>query len=198
MASQTVFRLTSGTGFSGLQAFTEPIPIPSKDEILVKIRGVALNYRDIAIATSTYPLPVKDNVILCSDMAGEVIGVGGLVKGFSIGDRVIAPINTSFLYGHVEDNSETFGGEKDGALREYIALPAHAIIKLPPSAHSFQDWAALVGTGSTAWNAFYGNTPLKPGDTVLVLGKYIKLEVHQYVLTCGRDWRCVSHSARLC
>ncbi|KAN0110042.1 NAD(P)-binding protein [Hyaloscypha variabilis] len=170
MSSQTVFRLTLGTGLEGLQAFKETVPIPSKDEILIKIRSVALNYRDVAIATSSYPLPVKDNVILCSDMAGEVIQFGDHVTGFTIGDRVIAPINVSFLYGQCRDHSQTFGGQTDGMLREYIALPAHAIIKLPKSGHDFEDWAAVIGTGSTVWNAFYGNTPLKPGDAVLVLG----------------------------
>ena len=110
-------------------------------------------------------------------MAGEVLGVGELVKGFAVGDTVIAPINTSFLYGLKADNSETFGGEKDGVLREFIVLPAHATIKLPHSAHGFQDWAAVVATASTVWNAFYGNMPLKPGDTVLVLGKSIKFQL---------------------
>jgi NADPH:quinone reductase-like Zn-dependent oxidoreductase len=175
MSSQTVFRLTLGTGLEGLRAFKETIPIPSKDEILIKIHSVALNYRDVAIATSSYPLPVKDNVILCSDMAGEVIQIGDHVTGFTISDRVIAPINVSFLYGQCRDHSQTFGGQTDGMLREYIALPAHAIIKLPKSGHDFEDWAAVIGTGSTVWNAFYGNTPLKPGDTVLVLGKSLRI-----------------------
>ncbi|KAE9362791.1 NAD(P)-binding protein [Stipitochalara longipes BDJ] len=170
MTSQTVFRLISRTGFSGLQAFKEPIPVPSAHELLIKIRSVALNYRDTAIATSKAPFPVKDNLIPCSDMAGEVVQTGDLVKGFAIGDEVVAPINLSLLYGPCKDLSDTFGGAKDGVLREYIALPAHAIIKLPKSAHSFEDWAAIITTGSTVWNAFYGNTPLKPGDTVLVLG----------------------------
>jgi hypothetical protein len=35
------------------------------------VRSVALNQRDVAIATSTYPLPVKYQVIPCSDMASE-------------------------------------------------------------------------------------------------------------------------------
>jgi NADPH:quinone reductase-like Zn-dependent oxidoreductase len=173
MSSQTVFRLTLRDGFDGLQAFKEPIPTVGKYEVLVKVRSDALNYRDVAIATSIYPLPVKDQVIPCSDMAGEVAQVGDLVNGFSVGDSVLAPINLSFLYGPLKDASDTFGGPKDGMLREYIALPAHAIIKLPKSSHSFTQWAAVVTTGSTVWNAFYGNTPLKPGETVLLLGMIV-------------------------
>lgn len=175
MSRQTVFRLTSKNGIDSLQAFNEAIPTAGSYEILIKVRSVALNQRDVAIATSRYPLPVKDNVIPCSDMAGYVIQVGDLVKGFSVGDSVLAPLNPSFIYGVLNDPSalDTFGGLADGMLREYIALPAHAIIKLPKSSHSFDQWAAMVQTGSTVWNAFYGNTALKPGDIVLVLGKIL-------------------------
>jgi NADPH:quinone reductase-like Zn-dependent oxidoreductase len=71
-------------------------------------------------------------------MAGEVVQVGDLVNGFSVGDSVLAPLNTSYLYGILNDASasDTFGSLKDGMLREYIALPAHAMIKLPKSSHS--------------------------------------------------------------
>jgi NADPH:quinone reductase-like Zn-dependent oxidoreductase len=173
MSSQTVFRLTSKNGIDSLQASKEPIPTAGNYEILIKVRSVALNQRDVVIASSTYPLPVKDNVIPCSDMAGEVVQVGNLVKGFSIGDSVLAPLNPSFLYGVLNNaaDSDTFGGLTDGVLREYIALPAHAMIKLPKSSRSFDQWAAVVQAGSTVWNAFYGNTALKPSDIVLVLGK---------------------------
>lgn len=75
MSSQTVFRFTSRDGFEGLQEFKEPIPTVGKYEVLVKVRSVAINFRDIAIAKSAYPLPVKDHVIPCSDMAGEIVQV---------------------------------------------------------------------------------------------------------------------------
>ncbi|KAJ9134455.1 NAD(P)-binding protein [Pleurostoma richardsiae] len=171
MSSQTVFRLTSRDGFQGLQPFKEPIPAAGRHEVLVRVRSVALNYRDVAIATSTYPLPVRDNVIPCSDMAGEVAEIGDLVTGFTVGDRVLVAVSPSYLYGTVPvDATDTFGGMIDGMLREYITLPAHTVIKLPKSSHSFSQWAAIVGTGTTVWNSFYGSTPLKPGDTVLFLG----------------------------
>lgn len=177
MSTQTVFRWTSRNGFDGLQAFPEPIPSADKHEVLVKIRSVALNYRDIAIATSAYPLPVKDRVVPCSDMAGEVVQVGPDVSGFSVGDAVLVAPTMSQIYGSVKagDTANTFGGSKDGVLREYITLPAHVVIKLPKSTHNFAEWASLVGTGSTAWNAFYGSTPLKPGETVLMLGMYFPI-----------------------
>lgn len=39
----------------------------------IKIKAVALNYRDIAISTGLYPFPVKTNVVPYSDASGEVL-----------------------------------------------------------------------------------------------------------------------------
>ncbi|CAO2649378.1 Nn.00g067630.m01.CDS01 [Neocucurbitaria sp. VM-36] len=126
---QTVFRVTLKDGIDGIQASKEPIPKAGNYEVLVKIRSVALNYRDIAIANSKYPLPTRDQVIPTFDMAGEIVEVGNFVDGLSVGDCVI-----------------------------------------PPPSASFNKWAAVVCTGATVWNVFYGNMPLKPGDTVLLQG----------------------------
>ncbi|KAF2964029.1 hypothetical protein GQX73_g9552 [Xylaria multiplex] len=178
---QTVFRLTAFDGFENLQSFREPIPKPSVGEVLVRVRSVSLNYRDIATARGTYPLRVKDNVIPCCDMAGEVVSIGPTTElskapDLVVGDAVLSPVCPSWLYG--EDKRldgldfTLAAGKQDGVLREYIAMPVHSLIKLPPckAPRDFVQWAATPCTVSTVWNAFYGNTPLKPGDTVLVLG----------------------------
>jgi len=170
MSFQTVFRVALKEGIDGIQASKEPIPKAGHYEVLIKIRSVALNYRDIAIANSKYPLPTRDQVIPTSDMAGEVVEVGELVDGFSIGDWVIPPVSASYLYGSFKEGVDAYGSVADGMLREYVVLPAHILIKLPKSALSFNQWAAVVCTGATVWNAFYGNTPLKPSDTVLLQG----------------------------
>lgn len=170
MTSQTVFRVTLKDGIDGIQAFKEPIPKAGNYEVLIKIRSVALNYRDIAIASSKYLLPTTDKVIPTSDMAGEVVEVGKHVDGFSTGDWVIPPVSASYLYGSFKQGVDAYGSVEDGMLRQYVVLPAHILTKLPKSTLNFNQWAAIVCTGATVWNAFYGNTPLKPGDTVLLQG----------------------------
>jgi NADPH:quinone reductase-like Zn-dependent oxidoreductase len=171
MASQTVFRFTPGDGIDRLREFQEPIPTINDYEVLVKVRSVGLNYRDVAIVNNTYLLPSKTNVVPCSDMSGEVVQVGRLARGLAVGDAVVAPISPLLLYGGFSGSADTFGGTDDGMLREYVALPAHVLVKLPETTtHSFTQWAALPCTGLAVWNAFYGNMPLRPGDTVLLLG----------------------------
>ena len=69
----------------------------------------------------------KQNVVPCSDAAGEIMAVGGDVRGWEIGDRVSPNFAIDHIYGDVtEDIKNTgLGGQIDGVLREYINVPAH-------------------------------------------------------------------------
>ncbi|KFY09444.1 hypothetical protein V491_08171 [Pseudogymnoascus sp. VKM F-3775] len=171
MSTHKVFRLQSQGSHRNIKQDAEPIPTIESHEILLRIRGLSLNYRDLAVANGTYPFPVKDQVIPCSDAAGEIIEVGSLVEGLKVGDRVVANFDVTNLYGPQKDWNHGHGAPIDGFLREFAALPASAVTKIPEGAKlSFVQMAGLVCTGVTAWNALYGNIPLKPGQTVLFQG----------------------------
>jgi len=171
MTDQQVFRLPQRTSIHDLQVYREDVPIPSSNEVLIKIKNVALNYRDFAVATGKYPFPVKNDVVPVSDLSGKVVSVGTGVDDFAEGDTVIASFDLKTLYGAIRDWHHSLGGCYDGVLRQYIALPASAVVKVPAETQlSFAQLSALVCTGTTAWNALYGNNPLKPGQTVLLLG----------------------------
>jgi NADPH:quinone reductase-like Zn-dependent oxidoreductase len=182
MTKQQVFRLSQRTSIQDLQVHEEDVPSPSANEVLIKVKNVALNFRDFAVATGKYPFPVKDNVVPGSDLAGEVVSVGSQVKDFAEGDKVIASFDLKTLYGAMPDWHHSLGGCYDGVLREYIALLSSALVKVPSNTKlSFAQLSALVCTGTTAWNALYGNVLLKPGQTVLFLGKRA---VHDLMLLC--------------
>lgn len=171
MSSHTVLRHTTRDSWNNIQTYVEPRPTVGKHELLIKVRSVALNYRDIAIATSKYPFPVKDNVVPGSDASGDVVEVGEGVTGFLQGDKVIAAFDPATLYGPLKTWQTGLGGPTDGVLREYITIPAQSVVKIPESSTlSYAQWASVVCTGVTAWNCLYGNMPLKPGQTVLFQG----------------------------
>lgn len=172
MTTQTVYRLMGQTSFRDLRRFDEAIPTIAAHEVLIKIKSVALNYRDIAITNGTYPFSIKDRLIPCSDGAGEVVEVGDAVTGLQAGDAVVGNFDTNHLYGPRRDRDHTQGGTLNGVLREYVALPEYAVTRIPKRAPmTYPEMASLVCTGVTAWNALYGNIPLKPGQTVLLQGK---------------------------
>jgi len=171
MSNQTVIRLTSQGSWENLAQFKEPIPTAGKHEVLIAVKSVALNFRDIAIATGKYPFPVKKNVVPGSDAAGDVVEIGEGVSGFKLGDKVIVAFDPTTLYGPIKNWSNGLGGPVDGVLQEYISVPAQAVVKIPESSTlSYAQWASVVCTGTTAWNSLYGNNPLKPGQTVLFQG----------------------------
>lgn len=57
----------------------------------------------------------------------------------------------------------------DGVLQEYRVFKADALLHIPKHL-SYEEAACYPCAGVTAWNALYGGTPLKPGQTVLFQG----------------------------
>jgi NADPH:quinone reductase-like Zn-dependent oxidoreductase len=171
MPTHSVLRHTTRDSWRSVQQFEEPRPTVGKYEVLVKVRSVALNYRDVAVSTSKYPFAVKDKVVPASDASGDIVEIGEGVTGFAKGDRVVASFDPVTLYGPIKSWDTGMGGSIDGVLREYLPIAAQSVVKIPDSSTlSYAQWASVVCTGVTAWNALYGNMSLKPGQTVLFQG----------------------------
>jgi NADPH:quinone reductase-like Zn-dependent oxidoreductase len=174
MPQHKVYRLKARTSYNELELVEEETPTFDKHEVLIKVKSVSLNYRDLGVTNGFYPFPVKENVVPCSDACGEVVAIGSsfLDKGIAIGDLVIGNFDPVNLYGPQKDWNNGLGGPVDGVLREYVALPGASIVKIPSgTGASTAECASLVCTGTTAWNVLYGNIPLRPGQTVLFQGK---------------------------
>lgn len=171
----TVYRFTDKkSSYKGIQPVKETIDSNDigKNEVLLKIKAVALNYRDFAITEGAYITDTKDNLIPGSDAAAEVIQVGSGVSDLAVGDRVITNFDPENLYGPQKTHLTAFGAVADGVLSQYKIVPSYAVNKLPKDSHLTDEEAAcLVCTGVTSWNALYG-TPDKfiAGQTVLMLG----------------------------
>lgn len=109
--SNTAYTLPHvGAGLASVTKRTSPIPSPKAHEILVTIHAASLNYRDFAMISAFYPISPPDNVVLGSDMAGEVVEVGEGVNAeeFKVGDRVTANFNQVHLFGTEYGPSELF------------------------------------------------------------------------------------------
>src|SRR5262245_12827118 len=68
-------------------------------DVRVRVRAVALNYRDIVIARGASLRPNAAHVIAASDCAGEVIEIGSAVTRFRGGERVAALFCPTWLDG---------------------------------------------------------------------------------------------------
>ena len=163
--------LAGDFGLENLIRCERPIPQPGSGQVLVKIRAVSLNYRDLLMIRGAYnprqPLPL----IPCSDAVGHVVAVGSGVTRVSEGDRVIPIFAQRWIAGEPtrEKLASTLGGPLDGTLAEYIVVDEEGLVHAPAS---LSDVAAstLPCAGLTAWSALVTQGGVKAGDTVVVLG----------------------------
>ncbi|KAB8236929.1 zinc-dependent alcohol dehydrogenase family protein [Aspergillus alliaceus] len=144
---------------------------PKKGEILVRIKAVSLNWRDGIIAEGTYPFPGPDALAPGSDGAGYVEEVGECVSEWKAGDRVLANFTQEHIAGRLTPLTllTQLGGESQGLLGEYFIFPRTGVARIPDYL-SYEEASCLPCAALTAWNALYGLTPIRPGQTVLLQG----------------------------
>lgn len=70
---------------------------------MLRAHAYTLNFRDLVIATGTYPIPVKDDVVPFSDAAAIVEEVVPKVTSLSIEDFAIANFDIITQYGSYRD-----------------------------------------------------------------------------------------------
>lgn len=160
--------------FGGPDAFRLeelPSPTPGRGEVLVRIRAVSLNYRDLMISRGDYNPRLRLPLIPLSDGAGEVFMTGAGVARFKPGDRVAASFMPAWIGGQIDDTNarSTLGGDTDGVLAEEVVLPEESLVRIPEHL-SFEEAATLPCAAVTAWHALVVGGSIKPGDTILTLG----------------------------
>ncbi|EED21039.1 zinc-containing alcohol dehydrogenase, putative [Talaromyces stipitatus ATCC 10500] len=158
-------------GFDELKLEVVDFPKCGENEVVVKLNAASLNYRDLIIPQGKYPFPLGLPVVACSDGAGEVVEVGSKVRQWKKGDKVVTLFNQGHQYGPMTTlaSKTGLGGVLDGTLREYGVFNENGLVRQPNNLSAIEA-STLSCAALTAWNALYGSKPLKPGQTVLVLG----------------------------
>ncbi|KAJ3895841.1 hypothetical protein GG344DRAFT_72676 [Lentinula edodes] len=157
---------------ANLSSKESQLPPLRSHEVLVKVYAVSLQYRDIMVGLNIYPGSFPDEVVPCSDMAGEVIAVGHEAGSqWKKGDRVCANFAADHIAGDItpEIQKTAHGGAIHGVLTQYKAFSPHSLVAIPDHL-SFEEASTLPCAALTAYNALMGPVPLKGGDTIVVLG----------------------------
>lgn len=165
------YQIVPGSGPAGLFRTNKESRSLKPDEVRVRIRAVALNYRDLMVAQGTYIASSGQAVIPCSDAAGEIIETGEQASRFRPGERVVTSFFPEWVDGRAspEKTRDALGGSIDGALAEEIVLKESALVRMPSNL-DFTEAATLSCAGVTAWNALFVEGRLKAGDSVLLQG----------------------------
>lgn len=127
------FEILKSFGLDSLNLTERPDPSPGYGQILIKLRAVSLNYRDLLVVKGLYnpnlPLPL----IPCSDGVGEVVALGEGVTRVKVGDRVAGIFFQTWLSGRLteEKTRSALGGAIDGLLCEYAVLHEDGVVHVP-------------------------------------------------------------------
>src|SRR5580704_7362217 len=144
----------SAFGIDSLEFVERDLPPPGPGEVLVGVRAVSLNYRDLMVVKGLYNPKMALPRIPCSDGAGEVVAIGEGVTRVKVGDRICGIFMQRWLDGPLtaEKTKEALGGDVDGMLAEYVLLHEDGLVHFPDHL-SYEEAATLPCAGVTAWNA---------------------------------------------
>ncbi|KAF2202620.1 NAD(P)-binding protein [Delitschia confertaspora ATCC 74209] len=166
----SAFRRTTGKLPLTISPSHETLPKElGSHDVVIKIRAVSLNYRDVAMLIGTYPVPTEEKGIPCSDCAAEVVAKGAAVEGFAVGDHVAPITGIGKLEPYDDGISVGIGVNAAGVLREYAVFEDKHLVHLP--AHlSWEEGSTLACAGVTAWNALDGLSHIPKGASALLQG----------------------------
>ncbi|MFE4663674.1 NAD(P)-dependent alcohol dehydrogenase [Streptomyces sp. NPDC056716] len=131
-----------------------PTPVPTPDEVLVRVQVAAVNGGDLLGRAGKVRLVTGRAVPQASgiDFVGEVAEVGPSVTGVRAGDRVWGLL-----------------GRRTGSMAEYVAVRPRQIAPAPRNLTPVQAVSLLAG-GTTAVTALREKAVIKPGERLLVRG----------------------------
>ena len=157
-----------------------PKPEITQNQVLVKVKAVALNHLDLFVREGVPGLQLKMPHILGSDISGEVSELGSAVtNGLQPGQRVI--IDPSLYCNECEacilgehslcNDYGIIGEHTRGGYAEFVAVDAKNVIPIPDEVTlDFIQAAAVPLTFMTAWRMLITRAELDMGEDVLITG----------------------------
>ncbi len=148
-----------------------PSPEPAPGQVVLDVKAVSLNYRDLLVIKGLYNPKLKLPATPLSDGAGIISAVGPDVTRVRVGDRVMSHFVAGWIDGPFKQEylGTTLGTPGAGLAAEQVALPAEAVVPIPEG-YDFAQAATLPIAGLTAWSALKTVGDVQPGQTVLTLG----------------------------
>ena len=154
-----------------------PVPEIGEGEVLLQVGAVGVCGSDVHQYHNSQSWLVRVPVVLGHEFCGTVALVGRHVKGFRQGDRVVSETAANICgecllcrtgnYNLCPKRSG-FGAGTDGAMANFVRVPARCLHHIPDNLPF--ERAALTEPCCVAYNAVVVKSPIRPGDTVVVIG----------------------------
>jgi len=157
-----------------LKVVESPDPSPGPGEVLVRMRAVSLNYRDLLMINGMYSrgsATASGAITPFSDGCGVVEAIGPGVTRVAVGDRVSTLFFQNWISGRptLEKLSSSLGFPIPGAGRELAVFSQEGVSKVPDFLTD-QQVATLPCAALTAWRGLFEDARLEPGDAVVLQG----------------------------
>jgi NADPH:quinone reductase-like Zn-dependent oxidoreductase len=161
-------------GLDAIKVVDLPDPKPGPGQVLVRMKAVSLNYRDLLMINGMYgrgAASTSDVITPFSDGCGYVEAVGEGVTRFKAGDRVATLFFQNWVSGppNMEKLVSALGFPIPGAGSELQTFSEQGLSKVPDFLTDHQV-ATLPCAALTAWRGLFVDARLEPGDTVVLQG----------------------------
>jgi NADPH:quinone reductase-like Zn-dependent oxidoreductase len=192
--------VTAPWGLDAIQVVDKPDPAPGPGQVLVRMKAVSLNYRDLLMVQGMYgrgAATTADIITPFSDGCGVIEAVGAGVTKFKAGDRVATLFFQNWNSGPptLEKLMSALGFPIPGAGAELQVFGQDGVSKVPDFLTD-QQVATLPCAGLTAWRGLFEDARLEPGDTVVLQGtggvsifglQFAKAAGYRTVITSSSD-----------
>lgn len=133
-------------------------------EILIKIKAVGLNHRDL------HAIQNFSDFIIGSDASGIVKKVGKCVSNFKVNDKVIINPVTNWNYpASPPKEPNIIGGPSNGVFSEYVKInQKHVFLK--PCQLSWEEAATLPLAGLTSYRNLFTKGRIEKNQMILITG----------------------------
>ena len=184
------YQINKAYSISGLSIVETDYPQLLPNEILIKIKAVSLNYRDLLVIKGVADWKPPIGRIPVSDGVGLVVATGSQATAVKINDRVAGLFFPNWIDGAItgEKLAGSLGGKvRDGLLQEYVVLNENDVIRVPAFLNDAEA-ATLPCAALTAWNGLIEKGNIQSGNTVLIQGTGgVSLFSIQFALMAGAN-----------
>ena len=153
------------------------LPSIGQEDVLLEVVNVGVCGSDLHQWTADHSWHVNYPVVLGHEFGGYICRTGSQVAGWKEGDRVVSetaaiinensPLSRTGLY-NLDPDRKGFGYGVNGAMTKFVRVPARCLHRVPDNLPF--ERACLTEPCCVAYNAVVGNSHIKPGDRVIVLG----------------------------
>ncbi len=158
-------------GLENLKLEQVAAPVPGPGEVLLDVKALSLNYRDLMVIKGLYNPRLRLPATPVSDAAGVISAVGAGVTHVRVGAEVTSHFISGWLDGRfrTEFAATTLGTPGPGLAAEQVVLPVGAVVPMP-AGYDFAQAATLPIAALTAWSCLRTVGNVGSGQTVLALG----------------------------